>query len=467
MPRDVPVNFAKSSSEVRSAPTSAQRLINLYAEKNPDDAKTPVTLYGTPGLFDFTSVGIGPFWGAQEMGGLLYVVSGKEVYLVNSDGSYELLGGMVALTSPVRMVNNGTQLVIVTQADHSYLATSSSLDEITDDDFQTASDVELFDNYFIFTKKGSNESFFSALGDGAAYDALDRFTVEASPSNLKGLRRLKNELWFFGSKVIDVFYDSGNIDLPFERIPNALIERGTVSTQSIVLEDDTLFFLGDDKIVYRVQGYTPLRVSTHAVEESLRSFITVDDVYAYSYTEAGHKHIIYTFPTGGVTWVLDLATGLWHERESSGTVWRASCLANCFGKNLVGDNQSNNIYELSLDYYDENTLRPIVRTAIGAPVFDSNKRMIFDRLALGIETGVGLAMGQGSDPQVMMQFSVDGGRNYSDEQWTSFGEVGDFQARAEWRNQGQARNMVYKIQISDPVKVAISGAWIDLRECGS
>jgi hypothetical protein len=66
-----------------------------------------------------------------------------------------------------------------------------------------------------------------------------------------------------------VFYNTGAADFPFERQGNAFIERGCIDRDSIVKLDNGTFFVGDDRIVYKLDGYTPCRVSTHAVEKTL------------------------------------------------------------------------------------------------------------------------------------------------------------------------------------------------------
>jgi len=82
-----------------------------------------------------------------------------------------------------------------------------------------------------------------------------------------------------------------------------------------------------------------------------------------------------------------------------------------------------------------------------------------NELYLDMETGVGLDGGvQGSNPQVMCQWSKDNGRTWGNQIWQSFGAGGAYNTRAVWRNLGRARDIVFRFQISDPVKVVIAGA---------
>jgi hypothetical protein len=82
-------------------------------------------------------------------------------------------------------------------------------------------------------------------------------------------------------------------------------------------------------------------------------------------------------------------------------------------------------------------------------------------LQLDCESGVGLNLGQGSDPQVMLRFSDDGGHTWSNEHWKSMGKIGEYYKRVMWRRLGMTtklRDRVYEVSGTDPVKIAIMGA---------
>jgi hypothetical protein len=92
-----------------------------------------------------------------------------------------------------------------------------------------------------------------------------------------------------------------------------------------------------------------------------------------------------------------------------------------------------------------------VAEADGKPVFGPMLELMFDR-------GVGLLAGQGSDPQVMMRQSFDGGKTWTSERWRSLGATGDYLARAMWARCGRARQRIVEFSISDPVRRALSYA---------
>lgn len=78
--------------------------------------------------------------------------------------------------------------------------------------------------------------------------------------------------------------------------------------------------------------------------------------------------------------------------------------------------------------------------------------MVHQRLELVFEQGVGIPQGQGSDPQVMLDWSDDGGRSWSAQRFRSMGKIGEYRRRTVWNQLGQARDRVYRYQVSDPVR---------------
>ncbi len=457
------LQFARNAYQSRSRPINSQRLVNLYAEANPPDSKEPLVLIGTPGLKLFADLGDKSINGLHVMKGTLFAVVGADVYTVNAAGIGTLIGDIGINEQRVEMEDNGTQVVILKEDGTAYVATTASVVQITDVDFRPASSVTFMDGYHVFTERDSQVFFISGLNDALSYDALDFASAESKPDDLVRVFSDHSELWLFGVETIEVWYNSGAADFPFARISGAVIERGCGAADSVAKEDNTVFWLGDDGIVYRADGYTPKRISTHAIEFAIAGYSTTSDAYGFVYDSEGHKFYVLTFPSNGATWVFDIATGLWHERESFGlNRWRVNSFAFNFEKNLVGDFENGKIYELDLDTYDENG-EILQKIAVSAPLANENMRFIVDKFTLELDVGVGLTLGQGKDPQVMMQWSDDGGYTWSNEYWRDIGKKGEYTTEVRWRALGQTRQRMFRTIISDPIKVAIQGAYIDIR----
>jgi len=87
-----------------------------------------------------------------------------------------------------------------------------------------------------------------------------------------------------------------------------------------------------------------------------------------------------------------------------------------------------------------------------------------DELYFDMETGVGLESGQGSSPQIMIACSKDNGRTYSTDRYMDLGTTGTYLDRVITRQWGSARDFVFKIQMTDPVKFVLNDGAITMRE---
>ena len=311
----------------------------------------------------------------------------------------------------------------------------------------------------------------TSLLDGLSVDPLDFASAEGSPDGLVGLIVDHREAWLFGTDSVEVWYDAGLPDFPLTRIQGAFNEIGCVAAFSIAKLDNGLFWLGTDArgqgIVYRANGYTGQRISTHAIEYAIAQYGNIADAIAYTYQQEGHAFYVLTFPSGDATWVYDVSTQAWHERAG----WdngvfvrhRSNCQCNFGGNIIVGDYENGNIYKFSLDIYADNGgIQKWLRSWRALPTGQNNlKRTAHHSLQLNCESGVGLNNGQGSDPQAMLRWSDDGGHTWSNEHWSPMGKIGAYYQRVFWRRLGMTlklRDRVYEVSGTDPVKIAIMGA---------
>ena len=411
-----PVLFAVQSYQARALPLNAQRLVNFYAETAPLDSKSPVVVYNAPGIKAFTTGLAGAVRGSHVMGGVLFVVAGNTLYSVNSAGTATNLGAINTSVGRVSMAVNRAavqELAIVDGTDGWIYDTTNGLVQIADVDFKAAKTVVFLDGYFVFDETGTCRFFISALDDGTTYTATDFADAEGSPDEVVAVHSDHRELWVFGEETTEVYFNSGAADFPFSRISGAFLERGCAAAFSVASEDNTIFWLGDDGIVYRAAGYIPQRVSTHAIEEAIRKMSDWSDAYGFFVTIEGHKFYHLTFPTGEKTFVFDAATGMWHERESLGArYWRAGTYSFVYDKHIVGDVFQGRLGELDLDTFAEfgSTMQGILT---GPPAQSDRKRVFHRSFEVGLEAGVGDTAGAASDPQLWMDYSDDGGQTFS------------------------------------------------------
>ena len=464
-----------SSYVARSVNAADNRMVNLFPEVIPEGGKEAAFLSRCPGLEFLQTVGTGPIrglWAHQTNGTDFYVVSGVQVFKLSSLTATPTLLGTVSGTGPVSIADNGTQIFFACNGpSYIYNEVTNVFQQITDPDFPGALTVGYLDGYFVFTEPNSQRVWVTSIFEGTQIDALDFASAEGSPDGLVGLIVDHREAWLFGTDSVEVWYDAGLADFPLTRIQGAFNEIGCVATFSIAKLDNGLFWLGTDArgqgIVYRANGYTGTRVSTHAVEYAIAQYGNLADAIAYTYQQEGHAFYVLTFPTGNATWVYDVATGAWHERAGwdNGAFMRhrSNCQCNFGGNIIVGDYENGNIYRFNLDVFADNGgIQKWLRSWRALPTGQNDlKRTAHHSLQLDCQSGVGLNLGQGSDPQVVLRWSDDGGHTWSNEHWASLGKIGQYFHRVFWRRLGMTmklRDRVYEVSGTDPVKIAIVGA---------
>lgn len=468
------IPFVGGAYLARSTNLSAQRCVNLYAEKDESGTgKNVAALIGTPGLRLLVTLGgTGPIralW--QPTVGNMIAVQGSSVYRVSSAWVATLIGTIGSSSGPVSISDNGIVAVLV-DGTNGYVLTlaTSTFTQITDPDFLGADVVDYLDDLFIFNRPNTGQFYISGFGS-TTFDALDFASAEGSPDNIVTFIVDHRQLVIFGNESGEIFENTGNADFPIERAGNVFIEQGCAAKFGITKIDNTIFWIGGNKkgsgIIWRLDGARPARISTHAIEFAIQNYSTIADCIAYSYQQEGHSFVMFSFPTAGTTWVFDASSGLWHERSylnpATGTLGRhrSNCHAFFGGEHVVGDWENGKLYALDLDYFTDNG-DPLPRIRSAAHISDGDyKRIRFNALQIDFEAGTGTQTGQGVDPQAMLDWSDDGGHTWSNEHWKPIGKVGHYKDRIHWKRLGQARNRVYRVTVTDPVKVALIGASSD------
>ena len=464
-----------SAYVARSVNAADNRMINLFPEVIPEGGKEPAFLQRAPGLSFQQTVGTGPIrglWAHQTNGSDFFVVSGTGFYKLTGLTATPTLLGTVAGSGPVSIADNGTQIFIAANPyGYIYNEVTNVFAQITDTDFPGAVTVSYLDGYFVFNEPDTQKIWVTQLLEGTSIDPLDFASAEGSPDGVVAVFTDHRELWVFGTDTTEVWYNAGLLDFPLTRIQGAFNELGCAAPYSVAKMDNQIYWLGKDArgqgMVYRAAGYVGQRISTHAIEWQIQQYANISDATAYTYQQDGHSFYVLNFPTANATWVFDVATGAWHERAGFAggefTRHRADNMCNFAGNIVVGDFENGNIYTFDLEVYADNGQpQKWLRSWRALPTGANNlTRTVQHAMQLDCETGVGLNTGQGSDPQVMLRFSDDGGHTWSNEHWKSMGRIGEYGNRTIWRRLGatmKIRDRVYEVSGTDPVRIYIMGA---------
>jgi hypothetical protein len=296
------------------------------------------------------------------------------------------------------MSDNGTQLFIACNGpSFIYNSLTLAFAQITDPDFPGAVTVGYLDGYFVFNEPNSQRLWITQLLDGQSIDPLDFASAEGSPDGLVAILIDHREAWLFGTNSVEVWYDSGAADFPLTPVQGAFNEVGCIAAFSVAKLDNGIFWLGADArgrgIVYRANGYTAQRVSTHAVEWQIQQYGNMSDAIAYTYQQDGHSFYVLIFPSANTTWVYDVATSLWHERAAfingSFTRHRSNCQMSFSNEIVVGDHELGNIYAFDLNTFSDNgEVQKWLRSWRALPTGTNDlKRTAQHSLQLDAETG--------------------------------------------------------------------------------
>ena len=451
--------------------SSASMLINLMVEVGSPDGVAPAVLGMTPGLKDFSTLGTTKGdRGLYVMFDELYAVYSSTLYSVDSSGVATDRGTITA-TSRVKFADNGIQLVIVADSS-TYVYNRKTNALITLDavsGFLEASAVAYVDGYFIFSAKNSNQMFASDLLDPASgevdfstFDALKRAQAWTAPGDITHIVTNHREIWVYKSKFVEVWRHTGSTAFPLSRSTGVYFEHGALASKSIVAAYDVIIWLGDDYKVYIAMGGMPTPISTPALEREFFEYGTATDAYAQIWDEGDHKLYGIWFPTANKTWVYDMRTKQWHQRQSFNLgKWRASSVIHAYDGLVVGDSSSANLGELDFDTYEEygNMIQGI---RVMPTIHAEDKKFSIDRLQIRFEGGVGHGAGQGEDPVVALFFSTDYGKTYGTQKNRKLGKVGEYKTTAVWRNQGLYRQCTPKLLITDPVRRYMVDAYAEI-----
>tara|TARA_R110000744_G_scaffold256733_3_gene372238 strand:- start:1289 stop:2665 length:1377 start_codon:yes stop_codon:yes gene_type:complete len=436
-------------------------LVNVYPRQS-DGGKYPFTLINTPGLAFFLELPTFPVKAVHQNGNRAFAATSTKLYEIFKNGTFKELGD-VDLVGRVVMEDNRNQLVMVDGFKGYYFDANTNLvKQITASGFYPASTVTYQDGYFIFDRKGTGQFFISNLLD-VTFDPLDFATAEGQPDPLVAVLSDHREVFMFGTETIEIWYNSGAADFPFERNQGAFVEKGCGARYTVAKQNNTVYFVGSDLMVYQMSGYTPIRISTHAVERTLKD-VDLSSAFAYTYQDEGHLFYVLTIPARDLTWCLDISTGAWHIRQSYQFGRHQSNNAIFFdSKTLVGDFQNGRIYQMAANYYTDDG-EPVVREFVLPVVNKGRDFLTVDSLEFDMGTGVGLTFGQGDDPELRVYFSKDNGNVYSQNfKVGKIGKKGNYLSRAKVNRFGCARQFTFKIEISDPIPIDIGGAWVEVR----
>ncbi|MCA3080533.1 MAG: hypothetical protein ING71_17295 [Rhodocyclaceae bacterium] len=456
MPR---VAIGTSPYKRSSAQMPESRVENYYWEQSPTSESGEIWI-PRPGLVQFRA-GVAPLRGIFRAPGCLdgdiIAVIGNDVYRINSAGVATGLG-LVTGTGRVIIAGNLAGIMVADGTTLQY-STGGSLSVVTLP-FSNPIWVGYIAGYWLCIQGGTQKRFWTPDTTPTTWNALNFDSASSSTDRLVGSAVVGGRIWDFGERSIEFRYPSGDSEAPFAVEVGRAYERGCLSRDTIVALDNTAFWVGEDRIVYRGAD-VPIALSDSYISERIAAVNTAD-VYAWGFPWQGHVFYCLTIGNQG-TFVYDVTTQRWAQWSSYGANRWLPGLG-CLGFNdepLVGDIETGTLYTLDQDVYtDEN--QPIVGLLTFGKVI-SGGREIVSMLRIEMATGYATETGQGSNPIVDVRFSRDGGKVWGPWRSSSLGLAGNYGKRVKFNRCGQFQGpgMIGELRVSDPVPRRVSGVYIN------
>ena len=479
-------SFVGPSNPSMAWTADQERTVNFYFEQMESPGATSrYALYPTPGLelilggaLEVLAGGGGRAHFAQE--GREFAIIGNAFIELFESAAPVLRGTVLDDGLPATIDSNGKggdQLFICSGNNgYLYYLTANTLGAIPALADKARMGAQL-DGYFLALDAATSTFYFSALLDGLTWTTgLDFAQRSGSGDPWVAMKVNRSYIYLLGEQTSEVWYDTG-ASFPFARHPSGQLQVGCAAPFSATVVNGNLMFLGATSSsrgsVQMVTGFTPQRVSSFAFETAILAYDTIADAQGDTYYQHGHSFYVLSFPDQDeASWVWNSSNGLWTEQgtwdqdnASDFVAWRPRWTVQVFGETRILHSTVPALYRLTaesnLDSQPDSRSFIQTRRLRRAPAMVNElERIYYPAFEVDLQPGVGNTVDPGSDPQVMMRQSKDGGRNWTSERWASAGKVGEYGVRVFWWRCGMGRRMVFEVSFSDLVPWRITNAYL-------
>ncbi len=445
-----------------------QETLNLMVGVMGEGARAPAVLKSVPGLLELGAIGDGgcrsPLlvsWTAPGRSGReLYGVWGSKLMRVSPSAGTAEIGTLGTSSGRVRIAR-GRRALLIVDGQNGYTYDGTTFGQVTDLDFPKAigggapTHAVYIDGYFVINDAATDNFHISALEDPTNWNGLDFEAAAVAPDNALAISATESELWIIGDETSQAYYNSGNPFFPFSVILPATQEVGIAAPQSIAESDAGIFFLATTPegglFVYRLSGQQGQRVTRVQQEEYLETLGDVSDAWGFIYSQAGQSFYVLHLRDDLPTLVYNIRAGTWETRASAGgAAWRVGGTGILDRQLIAGSRLNALFYEVSLKAYTDGDAQ-LTRRRRTQVVHNLNHRLDWHEVDVVCQAGVGLPTGVGSDPEIRLRYSDDGGVTWSDPLDEPLGREGERQQTARWYGLGQSRARIYELEVSDPV----------------
>lgn len=452
----IEIPFATQAAESSVTQNSRETLLNMYSEIEVAGRKQLIRRQRAGLRRLVANTGTKRAHEHSDGDGYDYLIIDNALYRFDG-ATLTSLATINSTTGRCWIIFNDNNDLMISDGSQGYVWNGTTIATIVTPDNVPVGPLAYQGGWGLFSVPGTGQWYITGINDFDNVDALDFATAEAHPDPLLRIFIDHNQALLCGTRTIEVWQLTGAADFPFQPLTNSQIQRGLAAPNAVVSEDNTTMFLGDDRVLYRLEGYRPVRVSTGPIERAILrvSQASIDECDMFSYTSGGQKFIVARFPNE-LTVQYNLATGLWNYCSSYGYQdWRMLGSSGGFSRyystptGIVALDETLNTDEGGI----------MRRLACGAPGDAGGRNLTVTKFELDAETGRAPINGTS---QVMMRFAPDG-ETFGNIRVRNLGLTGDYVHRAVWRNIGYGRRPTLEVSATDDFHFAIVSALADVE----
>lgn len=402
----------------------------------------------------------------------LFVAAGSSLYKISSSSTWTatLVGVIQGATGTVLFDSVGANLVILAGGViYKYDGTTLSINVDPDCPLNAYTLACLGER--VLTSQQSSDTFsWSAVDDPTDWPASGFAASARLPDEIRAQVVVNGELWSFGANSAQVWRAIGGEDDSAFDIIDVVIDRGIAGRDAIAHVDNSVLWVGDDRVIYTLNGYSPVRVVNRAVEQALAQLSDDElaSIQCFSHNIGAHYFWVMRMPSG-VSYAYDTLTQQWQERSTWGATRYAISYATTFdGYSVVASDESDKIWTWDQGTFSDNSATDSAHEHVMMVHVPVTARTIISRLCLDIKAMSQPLTGQGSDPIALVTFYNDGGsldsiHTRGVERPVSLGQRGAYDVRPVLHRLGMANaadGILVKVRILDPIDYTFSGVWI-------
>ena len=329
------------------------------------------------------------------------------------------------------------------------------------------------DGFFLALDRNTSTLRLSAISDGRTWEG--RIAAQRSKASDPWVAMKvtpKGYVWLLGRETSEVWWNSGIGSVPFKPVQGAFLNSGVGNAHdSAAVLGEYVYWLHENKegqrlVMRGTPSYQIEEISTPDVAARFADLADVDDAVGWAYQQDGHAFYVLEFGRAGTTWVYDVTTTVWHERETwdkgRGQAWRPRLYAKAFGKDLVGDRAGASIFELT-PHSGVDVSGKGMRRLRQLPILAAGRRtLIYNELELDYERG---RAGDYAKPfKMRLSWSDDSGTTFGPDMQRPSAK-GKYRARLRWNQLGSARDRVFRLICNADEPIHLTGAEIDVTPC--